>query len=241
MMNYHESWTTEAKSHFEEIIKAHGGWEAWNQLECLSLELKSFKGFLVFVKGLGRTFAAPEQIEVFPKKRRVDFKYPSHTDTFESGKIIYSPEKKTVDDGRTLFRKTSFEKWYPQHAAYFFGYAWANYLSYPFILPEYRLLSWERKQQVTTFTIEFPESLHTHSRVQKFYFNEMNLLSRNDYRAEFAGPLVYGAHHTSEYVNFKGLQVAQLREVYPRLGRVVIPIYGIYAELVVKDLVLRKS
>lgn len=88
-MQYHSSWPIEAQEHFENTIKAHGGWNAWETLESFSFKLKYFRGALMFAKGLHRTFHTPQKMIVNPKKRQVDFIYGSHTDKFEDGKILY--------------------------------------------------------------------------------------------------------------------------------------------------------
>lgn len=205
---------------------------AWEKLEKLQFQMKTFKGALVFVKGLGRTFFASRSIHVFPKQRKVEFLYEDHTDTFENGRIIYSRSKKQIENGRLLFRRTTFEQWYPQHAAYFFGYAWANYMSYPFILPNFELLNFKvHNNGSAAFKIRFPIDFHTHCQDQIFYFSQQKMLCRHDYRAELAGPLVFGAHFTQDYTQSQELQIGFIRKVRPRLGAVLLPIYGIFGEI----------
>ncbi len=230
-MHYHPSWSNEAKTHFEEIIHAHGGLSAWNKLDFFKFKLKKFSGALVYAKGLNRTFYAPKEVIVFPKERKTQFIYDSHADTFENGKITYSVQKNTIANGRDLFKKSTFEQWYPEHAAYFFGYAWVNYLSYPFILPQFELLNYRIKKGKSQFEIRFPNNFHTHCQVQMFFFNSENLLQKHNYHAECTGPFVFGAHTAERYLKFKEIQVAQIRKVRPRIGPISIPVYGIYGEI----------
>lgn len=229
-MQYHSSWPADAKEYFERAIHAHGGWTAWNAFTSLELKLEKFSGTLVLAKGLHRTFHAPDKLIVIPKKRQVNFVFRNHVDTFENGRITFSSEKKVIEDGRSLFKKTTLEQWYPEHAAYFFGYAWANYTSYPFILPEFELLSCSLSPDVSFFEIKFPDSFHTHCPVQKFYFDHRHMLCRHDYRSELAGPLVYAAHFTTDYVEHQGLRIALIRKVRPRIGKLVLPVNGIYGK-----------
>lgn len=230
-MRFHASWSKEAKRYFTSVIQAHGGWDAWERVDSLSFRLKEFRGALVFAKGLHRTFHPPKELKIFPKKRRVEFSYDGHGDLFDDGRITFSPARTVVVNGRSLFKGSTFEQWRPEHAAYFFGYAWSNYLSYPFILPEFELLRFRIGDDVSYFEIKFPENFHNHCRVQNFIFGPDHLLLRHDYHAELAGPLVYGAHVTEDYVSHQGLQLGIIRKVHPRIGRFALPIYGIYGEI----------
>ncbi|MCO5142344.1 MAG: hypothetical protein M9962_04545 [Oligoflexia bacterium] len=235
-MQFHQSWPPEAREYLSNAIQAHGGWHSWEKVESIHFKLKILRGALVFAKGLGRTFFAPETFRVSPKQRKVEFFYKNSTDIFENGKIIYSPEKKIIEDGRLIFKKTTIEQWYPEHAAYFFGYAWTNYISYPFILLNFELLSFKiYNNRAAIFKIRFPHNFHTHSREQTFYFNQEHMLYRHDYRARLAGPFVFGAHFTQEYVLSNDIQIGFIRKVRPRIGPLVLPTYGIYGEIEVLD------
>lgn len=186
-MNYHSSWNDKAKTYFENIIQAHGGWSAWDKFDNLKFKLNNFKGLLVYAKGLNRSFIAPIEIKVDPKERKTEFVYESHSNYFENGKVIFSAQKKTIENGRELFKKSTFEQWKPEHLIYFFGYAWTNYISYPFILPEFELLSYKIQNGILTqLEIKFPKNFHTHCQVQTFFFNQNNLLQKHNYRAEYA-------------------------------------------------------
>jgi hypothetical protein len=225
--NYHKSWPEEAIAEFEKGIAAHGGWTAWDKFTAINLKIKEFRGMLVFTKGLGKTFFAPNLLKIDPKKRVVEFEYGTHTDRFENGRLIFSPQKQVIENGRTLFSRGIFEKWHPQHALYFFGYAWSNYIGYPFILPEFELLDWK----TGVFKIRFPNSFHTHSNVQTFYFDSQHLLSRHDYVAEVAGSIFHGAHFTEGYEDHAGIKIACLRKIRAIVMGVVTPLYGIYARM----------
>lgn len=230
-MNYHESWSTTAKEAFEKTIAAHGGWAAWENFKTVDLRLKEFRGLLPYIKGLGVTFQSPLLMTIDPKKRYVEFSYENHKDSYQDGALIFSAQKKSASNGREIFKRSTFEKWHPQHGLYFFGYAWSNYIGYPFILPQFELLEWKSKSSSSWFKIRFPESFHTHSQVQKFYFDRSHLLFRHDYHADVAGLIFYGAHFTEGYENHDGLKIACVRKVRPGIGHAVAPIYGIFARL----------
>ena len=178
-MKYHESWPAEAISVFERAIVAHGGWRKWNEFKAVDLKLKEFRGFLPFIKGLHKTFFPPRLMKIDPKNRHVEFEYETHTDVFDDGHLIFSPQRQIVENGRRLFTGSTFEKWQPQHGLYFFGYAWANYIGYPFILPKFQLLRWKSLGLNAKFTIRFPENFHTHSAMQTFFFDSNQLILFN--------------------------------------------------------------
>ena len=228
---YDSSWTKEARERFEDVVAAHGGWAAWSAVERIDFELTQFSGALLFLKGYPRSFVRPGRVSVLPHERVVTFEYPTHRDKFEDGRVTFGVEQQVLANGRVAFSGATFERWHALHATYFFGYAWANYLSYPFILPNHQLLRCDVRPRSSSFTIAFNSTFHTHSEVQEFYFGPDHLLRRHDYRAALAGPLVYGAHLTQRYTAHQGLQVALTRIVFPRAGRVPLPIKGITGEL----------
>jgi hypothetical protein len=230
-MKFHESWPIDAVSAFEQAIAAHGGWKAWNEFKTVDLRLLEFRGLLPFIKGLHKTFFPPRLMKIDPKRRHVEFEYETHTDVFDDGRLLFSSEKRVVENGRQLFTGSTFERWRPQHGLYFFGYAWANYIGYPFILPKFHLLKWKTSNSITEFTIQFPKTFHTHSAVQTFFFDSNQLLFRHDYHADVAGSVFYGAHFTEGYEEFNGIKIACIRKVRPRLWRISAPMYGIYARL----------
>lgn len=228
---YHSSWSEEAISEFEKCITAHGGWSAWQKFDQFHFDFKKFSGVLLAVKGLNRSFVCPKRASVNPKTKSLIFDYDSHKDFYNDGALVYSKSNVIVKDGKELFSGTTFEQWSPAHSLYFFGYAVVNYTGYPFILPEHELLHFAKQNGHLLFDIKFPDNFRTHCRVQRFYFDRRNLLVRHDYRAPLAGPLVYGAHETWDYKEYKGLQIPQTRKVKPRFSRWGLRPYGIYAEL----------
>jgi hypothetical protein len=228
---YHSTWSDEAQRTFEQHIKAHGGFEAWDSLEAIDFESKDFGGFLLALKGLGRTFVAPHRIVAHVKERRVEFFYADRSDTYVDGAVLCQARNVSVPDGRVLFRGGTFEPWYPEHFAYFFGYAWTNYLSLPFLLPGLQRISARTQGARHAYSVRFPDGAHTHSPVQRFVFGADGLLLRHDYRARLAGPLVFGAHYTWDYTSYRGIQLAQQRSARPRIGPLAFPMSAIGARL----------
>jgi hypothetical protein len=230
-VKYHVSWPKEAQDHFEKSIAAHGGWQAYERLASVRLKITEFRGFLVSLKGLGKTFWAPQVVTVDPKNKKAEFDYGTHVDIYQNGELTFSPAHTCIEDGRSIFSKGVFEQWRPEHALYFFGYAWVNYIGYPFILPEFELVGWQKFASGARYEIEFPPSFRTHCRRQTFYFDKNSLLFRHDYHADLAGRIFYGAHFTEDYQMQNGILIACTRKIQPRFGQLPLPGYAIYAKL----------
>jgi hypothetical protein len=223
----HPSWTPSATAALSRVVDAHGGWQAWDAAGLFHLEVERLGGLLMFLKGLGRTFRAPQSIIVQPKLRRVVLVYDDHEDTYEDGAVSCPRSSLRVADGRTLFSGGTFERWDAARAAYFFGYAFSCYLSYPFSLVHCRLVSHAERNGELTLEVDFPANAHVHSTRQRFLFGKDGLLVRHDYRARLAGPLVWGVHYTSDYVPVQGIQVARCRMARAGLGRIDTRIPGL--------------
>ena len=229
-MTYHPSWPEQAQEVFEKCVAAHGGWDAWNDFDSIEFEIEQFGGMIPVLKGIGGLLERLQKIKVQPHKRRVDFYYMDHMDTFENGKLIYSSEGKVIEEGRAIFRRGHFEQWEAQHALYFFGYAFSNYFGYPFILKDHKMTWFEEKPDLY-FEIEFEDGFDTHSKKQIFWFDETYILYRHDYTADVAGSLLVGSHFTSDYRSFNGIKVSRLRRVKPRLWKQVLPGNALSAQL----------
>ncbi|GID32551.1 hypothetical protein [Paractinoplanes brasiliensis] len=96
-----------------------------------------------------------------------------------------------------------------------------NYLTEPFLFTspgfEFTELgpwhedgeTWRRLQ------VTFPESIHTHSRVQTFYVDADGLIRRHDYFAEVVGPAdLPSAHYSSDHRHFDGFVFPTKRRVH---------------------------
>jgi len=139
-------------------------------------------------------------------------------------------EEEVAVDGRSLFRRTPFEKWDDRQAVYFFGYALVCYLSYPFILKDCELIKLKTTDSGSKVKVRFPKSFHTHCPVQTFCFDRQYQMDRQDYWAKVAGPFVRSANCCRDYIDYKGISLSLTRHVRPRIGSVVFPITGLRAE-----------
>ena len=219
-------WSAEATACVARAIERHGGLERWRDLR-LSLSLTSLRGLLPWMKGLGRTFPRPARVEVVPSRALAvfaDYPGPGMRTRFARGAMA-------VDDGTQAQHRATFDgprkrrRWTPLDAAYFFGYALTHYHALPFTLPEAQLLRWDARRRAVT--VAFPETVHTHSRVQTIYFAADGLIVRHDYVADVIGGWARGAHYWRDYVTVEGFPVATHRRVLARIGRVPMPLVAL--------------
>jgi hypothetical protein len=139
-------------------------------------------------------------------------------------------------NGRDAFRGArTFGRWSPLQALYFLGYAVTHYHALPFTLVDARPLGLARArvggQRLRGVRVDLPDGLHTHSRIQTFYFEEDGLLRRHDYVAEVVGPWARGAHSWEDFALAGDLAVARRRHVVARLGARPLPVTVLHAEL----------
>ena len=113
--------------------------------------------------------------------------------------------------GRRTFR------WDDLDMAYFGGYAAWNYLTFPALLLR-EDIAWSEVSE-TTLEARFPESLPTHSPVQRFHIDgESGLLRQHDYTAEVFGGWAKAANVVEEHGEWEGIPYPSRRKVTPRKG-----------------------
>ncbi len=224
-------WSKDAIEVFEKIILAHGGWDAWEKFEEIKLEFQTFSGFLPLVKGNHRKFHKSKYITIRPKELYLSIHHQDHVDVFDKGKITYSKEKIFIENGKNVFKGYTFEQWKAQHVIYFVGYAMTNYLSYPFILPNFELIEFSPFEHGYKYKICFPKEYPNHCPVQTFFFSNKNfLLKKFYYVTPIGGPYIIAAHYPRNYTEYQGLQLGLTRHVLGRIRSVELPIRGILAE-----------
>ncbi|UEL30092.1 hypothetical protein [Pseudarthrobacter sp. L1SW] len=113
-------------------------------------------------------------------------------------------------------------QWSPTQMGYFISYATWTYLAEPllFTLPGVRTREidpWDEDGETwRRLEVTFPESIHSHSKVQTYYFDaETGLQRRMDYDVEVNG-WAEVAHYTSEHKDFQGLSAPTRRRVLLR-------------------------
>ncbi|HEY5640168.1 MAG TPA: hypothetical protein VIW01_08960 [Dehalococcoidia bacterium] len=111
--------------------------------------------------------------------------------------------------GRRTFR------WDDLDQAYFAGYAAWNYLTFPALLLR-EDIAWSEVSK-TTLEARFPDSLPTHSAVQRFHIDaESGLLRQHDYTAEVFGGWAKAANVVEAHGEWEGIPYPSRRKVTPR-------------------------
>lgn len=210
-----------------EAIAAHGGEERWEQVEELTLHLRS-GGFAPASKGRRRDVAAVQARVSTRRPRTVfaDYGGSGRQGVFTGERVWIEEDGEVVAerrDPREAFPYGRRALWWDRlDLLYFAGYALWGYACTPFLLAhpgcEAREVEpWEEDgQTLRRLAVTFPEGLPVHSREQVFYFDRRGLLRRNDYTAEVFGGWARGAHHCEEHREFGGLVFPTRRRVYPR-------------------------
>jgi hypothetical protein len=111
-------------------------------------------------------------------------------------------------------------RWDALDSTYFAGYAMWNYVTTPYLLTREGVElsqgeAWEEKGETWQRLEAFPESIHTHSRRQTFYFDARRLLRRHDYVAEVVGGWAKAAHYCADHAQAGGLVFPTRRWVRP--------------------------
>ncbi|MEM7152498.1 MAG: hypothetical protein AAF799_06615 [Myxococcota bacterium] len=212
----------------------HGGWERWQNLESITLDVESLGGMVPWVKGLGRTFPQMGRCTVDPRRRVLtahDFPSAGQSVVFERGRIV----GEEPDDYRRRFDGLAkLRRWTPADATYFFGYALTHYLALPFSLADADVVEHRPRRGASgcdRLTVRYPPGAHTHGEIERFHFDATGLLVRHDYHAEILGPGTHGAHFSRDYVDVDGLPIARTRRVVMRLGSWATPIPVLTASL----------
>jgi hypothetical protein len=201
----------------------HGGLETFELTPRLSLVLAEFGGAVPWLKGVGRRFAAPRAVDLWPHQcRAVFYDYPGQDRVaiYDHGCVAITDDPDLQLEGPT-HRATfagiaKWRTWWPEDAVYFLGYALLLYVSLPYALRAQRLMSAWRRPDGVELWYRFADGADTHSAVQGFYFDESGLLVRHDYRAEILGAMFNGAHFSADYTAIAGLQLATRRTVYAK-------------------------
>lgn len=219
----------------ENAIKRHGGGHAFKEIDSIAIRMNRLTGIIPVSKGLGRTFTMPDEITVYPNSHKTVFHYRDEPVVFDN-RAIEASGKQTLRYRNTFagFRKLRF--WSNRDASYFFGYALTNYFSLPFSLAALDVPRTKtHRHGATSVDVIFPKDADTHSRLQRFWFDESGLLVRHDYRADILGPIFFGAHFSYDYRFDLPIPIAQHRVVKMRLGRFSTPIAVLNAQFTVES------
>lgn len=209
----------------EKAIAAHGGSERWSQARQITADA-SITGVLWHLKGRAGIIDRA-RITADPHDQRVEYSPFRSADQHS----LYVPGKTSVvtDAGETVeFREAprlAFDghelttPWDDHHLIYFAGYAMWTYLTTPFLfsMPGFETKEvepWdENGEEWRRLRVIFPESVHSHSPVQTFYFDAQGILKRHDYSADVLGGSTT-AHYVLEPKTFDGIVFPTKRRAY---------------------------
>ncbi|MEU3983959.1 hypothetical protein AB0F77_28425 [Streptomyces sp. NPDC026672] len=216
------------------VLNAHGGLERWRNATTIQTRA-SFGGPMWELRGVAGLLN--------DNKFTIDLKQ-QHTviSDFTGPGIqgVYTPNHVALVDknGRILRERhaprKSFEgfqvnsPWDELHLLFFVGYAMWNYLTAPYLLTLPGVLIQELSPDPDTLDlrppvsgtwhrlrVNFPQQIETHSREQTFYYDDLGLQRRMDYRVEVAGG-GRGAHFTEGHQEVSGL-------IFPTHRYILIP------------------
>jgi hypothetical protein len=237
---YHPSWTVETQALVERAVAAHGGRARFQSVGSIRLGVASLTGALPWAKGVGRTFPVPTIIEIWPHQRTAIFHaYPDPDQrgrfvdgavtlesTSDGAVLAHSPQHRDTFAGPKKLRR-----WRPLDALYFFGYALCHYHAVPFSLGAATLVRPVRQRGCDGVEVDFPTTLPTHSRRQRFFFGTTGAIVRHDYVADIVGPWARGCHLWLDYESCDGFLVARHRRVVVRTFGRPTPITVLEARL----------
>ncbi len=107
--------------------------------------------------------------------------------------------------------------WDDLDMAYFANYAFWNYFTFPALLMNEDII-WEEKGDLT-LQATFPDSIPTHSKVQKFHFRpDDGLLAQHDYTADIISRYARAANVILKHDQRDGPPYPSARRVTPRAG-----------------------
>ena len=202
----------------DQVLAAHGGREAWESTSEVSAHLHT-GGFALSVKRVREPFPDYRATISMHEPRTVIEPYPG-AGPMQAGRGIFEGDLVRIEDdsGATVDGRTDMRRRFPglrrrlwwDHldALYFAGYALWNYFTTPLLLTRCEIEERGRTMEVT-----FPPDVPTHSRRQRFHFDESGLLTRLDYTAEVFGKWARGRHECRDHRSFDGLVFPTSRRV----------------------------
>ncbi|HXU64623.1 MAG TPA: hypothetical protein VN962_23145 [Polyangia bacterium] len=220
----------DAQEMIARAIQRYGGRPRWERLR-LTLAPTSLRGLVPWMKGAGRTFRLPARADIVPSRAEAtffDYGPAGGPGRFQNGRVAL--DDAPLAEHRSTFRGLrKWRRWSPLDGLYFFGYALTHYHSVPFTLAEAEVRAWNPARRA--LTVAFAPTVHTHCRVQTFYFDETGLIVRHDYVADIVGAVARGAHFWREVEDVDGFPVARHRRVVLRLGTLPTPLVALDARL----------
>jgi hypothetical protein len=218
-------WPAGAVALVERACERHGGWSRYERLRTVSGNVVFLRGPIPSFMGMNRRYPAFGRVRVEPREQRTTFvDWPSRGSDAE---FAHGNVRLSSTESPAHRRHLPALRWSPIDAAYFFGYALANYFALPFLLSRTRFVSASQRRVV----VDFPPGLDAHCTRQAFEFDENGLLVAHDYTADVLSRVARGRHYTSDYVEAGGMMFAQSRRVVARIGAYATPFTVLEARL----------
>lgn len=213
----------------EFILAKHGGAARWEGAETISAKV-NVRGVFWPYKGQPDLLGI-ETVTADLRRQRISMSpfgegRTLHFDAAEDLVTITDADGHVVDSlsapRQSMAGYQGDTQWSATQMGYFISYATWTYLAEPllFTLPgvETREVSpWDEDGETwRRLEVTFPDSIHSHSKVQTYYFDsESGLQRRMDYDVEVNGWANVG-HYTSEHKEFDGLIAPTRRRVLLR-------------------------
>ncbi|MCA1407240.1 hypothetical protein I6F26_14565 [Ensifer sp. IC3342] len=208
----------------EEALETHGGHDRW----------RKFRGIASTIRTGGRLWEL-KGTPLIPVPRRATSEFHRQwTQVTPFGEadwtMTWTPDRVEITagdgsviaervNGREAFDRSFHGQWDPLNLAYFNGYAMWTYHATPFVFgePGYEARDVRpidhKGEMLRGVAVRFPESIHSHTREQRFYFGSDGLLRRHDYTVDVWADTP-AAHFTSDYVDVDRLLYPTRRSVF---------------------------
>jgi hypothetical protein len=210
----------------KDAIDAHGGLDRWRRFEGVASTIVS-GGRLWDIKRAKIIRTPRRATSEFRRQwtQVTPFGDPDWTMTWTPELVEITDSKSVIIaqryNGRHNFDLSYDAPWDPLNLAYFNGYAMWTYHAVPFVFgePGYEAREIEpiehEGEMLRGLAVRFPESVHSHTRQQRFYFGSDGLLRRHDYEVEVWANTP-AAQFLSDYVDVNGLKFPCCRRAFAR-------------------------
>jgi hypothetical protein len=206
----------------EKAVAAYGGKELWSNAKTIEAEV-SAHGLAFQMKGRPFFEHARISMEVARPFSRLT---PIGKDPQVAGVLDGSDTRLEDQNGKALAERKGARRFFPGglgrlfhwddlDMAYFANYAFWNYFTLPALLMRENI-EW-KEIQPGCLEANFPESIPTHSKIQRFRFDlKTGLLIQHDYTAEVISKLATAANVVMEHKQGDGYLYPSRRLVTPR-------------------------
>ena len=214
----------------ENVIRAHGGIERWQQVESIQLSLNIFGPILI------TKFKSPWLSNIaaciYTDKPYVSFhNFPEDgmTSIFDAYNVYIFDDNDQITSEKDFSLKANQRskprlQWDHLDLVYFLGLAVWNYSCSPFMLQNNKIECHQGKvmidadgSRLDALNVTFPSSMPSQSKQQVFYFSDEGLLRRNDYIGKAFSPVSIGSNYYNQYETVEGFAFPTRRTLFPRL------------------------